>query len=424
MNILIVNTIDKGGAAKACIRLHESLLKQGLKSKLLLRDRSKVRPHVYRFVNKSSSNSKLKILKIKFINALRLLGVFKNNRPHANLVFKKNRSKDLDYFSFPNSLYDITKSPLYEEADIINLHWVADFLDYKTFFKKNTKPVVWTLHDMNPFTGGEHFLQTMVGMDKNGQPIKRLLTNTEKKVFIENIELKQLALAQVKNLNIVAPSKWLAREAKSSTIFSKYDVHSIPYGLDSKVFQPRDQKLSRDLFQIPHDKKIILFVADSLGNHRKGFTFLKLAFEKMDRADVVLCAVGDKYNNLDSRSNLIQLGLITDELLMSMAYSAADVFIIPSLMDNLPNTVLESLMCGTPVIGFPVGGIPDMVEHGVNGLLTKSIDSASLVETIASFLESINRFDRNKIRANALSKYDSNIQARSYMNLFDKIANH
>lgn len=421
MKILIVNTYDKGGAANACLRLHEGLLKQGLDSKVLLRDRSKKASRFYRFRPQLAPKSKLQFIINKFKSALRLYGVLKNEQFNGELMFKKTRSKHLEYFSFPSSAYDITQSPLYEAADVINLHWVADFLDYKSFFEKNTKPVVWTLHDMNPFTGGEHYTEIYSGMDDLGHPIPRELTEEEKAIFKQNLDYKHRALAHVENLSIVAPSQWLANEAKASYVFQKFPVHCIPYGINGDVFRPRNQEVARDLFQIPQEKKVILFVADSISSYRKGYQFLNKALEMLKQDNVVLCAIGAKQGDLNTTAKVIELGVINDELLMSMAYSAADVFVIPSLMDNLPNTVLESLMCGTPVIGFPTGGIKDMVKHGENGLITKTISSDSLSLTLNDFLENRAQYDRETIRKLALEHYDLPIQAQAYMSLYNQV---
>jgi glycosyltransferase involved in cell wall biosynthesis len=122
-------------------------------------------------------------------------------------------------------------------------------------------------------------------------------------------------------------------------------------------------------------------------------------------------------------NNIKELGSISDERLMSIIYSAADVFVIPSLMDNLPNTVLEALMCGTPVIGFPVGGIPDMVQNGFNGLISHEVNSHSLFETIEIFLNTKDSYNSDEIRIDALSKYSTHIQAKKYLKLYKNILN-
>jgi len=327
----------------------------------------------------------------------------------------------LELYSFPNSNVDITETDLYKEADVVNLHWVANFLDFESFFRKNNKPVVWTLHDMNPFSGGEHYEERFLGIDENGNPIERKKTEKEIKFSNQNLILKKEILSQVDNLILVAPSKWLFEEAQKSEVFKNFKIHYVPYGLDPKIFKPRNQNYSRDILNIPQGKKVVLFVADSISNNRKGFIYLKKAIEQLNDSNLVLCAIGSKNSSIKSFENIIELGSIKDERLMSIAYSAADVFVIPSLMDNLPNTVLESLMCGTPVIGFPVGGITDMIQDGENGFLTDEISVESLKSTLSKFLTAENNFDRMSIRENAVGKYDQKIQADNYIRLFNNI---
>lgn len=425
MKIVIVNTYDRGGAANSCKRLHLGLLLAGITSSILLR-----------FKQNNWSNSvcfkqpqKKLSLSVKTVNKLkRILKELKLNSDkdlskNNEALFIKNRIQGLEMFSFPNSDFDINQSEIYKEADIVNLHWVANFLDYKTFFELNKKPVVWTLHDMNPFTGGEHYEETYLGIDELGFPIKRLKSKEEKLFDKKNLKIKMKALSNVANLTIVTPSEWLAEEARKSEVFKGRPVLCIPYGLDSEVFSPRDKNYSRELLNIPIDKKVLLFVADSIDNNRKGFAFLKKAFEQLLDSSLILCAIGNKNTELESIANILELGTINDERLMSVVYSAADVFVIPSLMDNLPNTVLESLMCGTPVIGFPVGGIPDMIQDGVNGFITEEMSVNSLVETLIKFLNNPTCFNEVEIRNNAIIKYDQKVQSKKYIDLFAKILN-
>ena len=421
MKLLVINTYDKGGAAKACLRLYEGLLNEDIDASILLRSKTLNALNAYTLGPKQKQRTTIQKIQGKVTRILKEFKLFKKEPISEDVTFLKSRQKGLELFSFPRSNYGITSSPLYQEADIINLHWVAGFLDYESFFRKNTKPVVWTLHDMHPFTGGEHYEEQYLEMDAHGFPIKRIKTNYEKNISTKNERLIAQALKYIQNLTIVAPSIWMAKEAEQSKAFHGKSVHCIPYGLNHDIFKPRDQNYSRELLNIPTNKKVILFVADSISNHRKGFIYLKEAFEKLDREDIVLCAVGNKTGELTTLNNIQELGPIYDERLMSVAYSAADVFVIPSLMDNLPNTVLESLMCGTPVIGFPVGGITDMVQHGTNGLLAKTISVDALVESLETFLNTINTFDCERIRQDAVSKYDLKVQANSYIKLFKGI---
>ncbi len=423
MKVLLVNTYDRGGAANSCLRLHEGLLKSGVDSSVLLRNKEKNISRTEVIKPRIQIISRIQKIKNKFRRILKEFKLLKEKSLSDKDLFLRNRAKGLEWYSFPDSNFDITESKLYKEAAVVNLHWVSSFLDYKLFFQKNTKPVVWTLHDMNPFSGGEHYLEAYLGIDEFGFPIKREKSKYEMQFDNENIAIKLQALSNVDNLTIVTPSEWLAKEARKSEVFKNKLVFCIPYGLDSKVFSPRDKNYSRDLLNIQKDKQVILFVADSIDKNRKGFVFLKKAFEQLANPNLVLCAIGEKNNNLEAINNVLELGSIYDEKLMSVAYSAADVFVIPSLMDNLPNTVLESLMCGTPVIGFPVGGIPDMIQDGVNGFITKEISVDSLVETINKFLNNTSCFSKVEIRNNAIKKYDQKVQSEKYIDLFNKILN-
>lgn len=417
MKILIVNTNDKGGAAIACKRLHYGLNLRGVTSQVLVRLKKNDWNKSDVFIPNKYRYSLNEIKKRIFKRILKKINLYRD----VQQDFLKNRNKSLELFSFPNSDCNVTHYEFYDDCDIVNLHWVANFLDFKTFFENNKKQVVWTLHDMNPFSGGEHYLESFIGIDEEGFPIKRNLTKEEIKVAEENLKLKKEVISKISNLTVVAPSKWLAEEASKSEVFQNVKIHHIPYGLNTCIFSPRDKNYSRELLNLPKDKKVILFVAESISSNRKGFVFLKRAFERLQNSNLILCAIGSKTTGLVSIQNVLELGPINDERLMSAAYSAADVFVIPSLMDNLPNTVLESLLCGTPVIGFPVGGIIDMIQDGKNGFLAEDISVNSLVIALKKFLSNTNCFDSNKIRQNAVEKYDESVQSQKYIDLFTTI---
>lgn len=418
MKVLLVNTYDRGGAANSCKRLHYGLLTKNIDSKILLRHKENHWSETFIYMQPHYQPS----LSVRIINKIkRLLKKPFSFKTEREQKFLADRTSGLEMFSFPKSRIDITTADLYHEADIINLHWVANFLDFQSFFQKSKKPVVWTLHDMNPLSGGDHYEEKFLGIDEAGFPKRREISAEEGRFSAENLMIKKKVLARVNNLTIVAPSKWLAAEAAKSEVFKGKKVLHIPYGLDSKIFYPKDRNKSRELFNIPEEKKVILFVADSLVKNRKGLVFLKKAFELLKGENFLLCAVGSMPGDAETGKNILELGIIEGEEHMCAAYSAADVFVIPSLMDNLPNTALESIMCGTPVIGFPVGGIPEIVSNGENGLVTKEISVNSLHQTLVEFFNSIESFSREKIREDAVKKFDSKIQADRYISLFQEI---
>ncbi len=173
-------------------------------------------------------------------------------------------------------------------------------------------------------------------------------------------------------LNVVAPSRWLSEEARGSAVLGRFEVQTVPYGLETDVFQPRDRTVIRNLLDIPLDARVILFLAEGLGNRRKGFDLLLTALEQLPlQENTFLIAVGGGSVEVTERLRLPVRWLppISNDRYLSFIYSAADVFVMASRADNLPNTVLESLSCGTPVAGFAVGGVPDLVDDGETGRL-------------------------------------------------------
>lgn len=421
MKLLLINSYDIGGAAKACFRLQKGLLNDSISTNVLLAHKQRDLQNSFLLKKQEIKPTLKNRLEVKTMKILKKFIFLRKNVVSEKEVFLRDRPKGLEMFSFPDSKFDITESQLYQEATIVNLHWVANFIDYKSFFYKNTKPLVWTLHDMNPFTGGEHYIENYLNIDEFGIPIIRKQSTEEIRVTNECKEIKKQILLKVQNLTIVSPSEWLANEARKSGLFEGKPILCIPNGVDSEIYAPRDSNFSKEILNIPKGKKVILFVADSISNNRKGFIYLKRAFEQLADSNLVLCAIGNKNTELDMISNILELGTIHDERLMSIAYSAADVFVIPSLIDNLPNTVIESLMCGTPVIGFPVGGISEMIQNGVNGYLTETVSVNSLEKTIKMFLENACSFNKTKIRENAIKKYDQKVQSKKYIELYNNI---
>jgi glycosyltransferase involved in cell wall biosynthesis len=391
---LVISTVYGGGAGRACLRLHEALL-----------EHPGVDPHalVGQFppdhaVNVSPvHNTKLELILrrrwTKFIAARTLRG-----RPATEETFLN-----------PRTGYAVHRHPLVREADIINLHWTTRFLDHRSFFANVKKPIVWTLHDMNPWSGGYPY-------DKDF-PIEAY-----QDLITANLKYQAAALKDVDNLTVVAPSRWLHDLSKASGLFGRFRHECIPYSLDVGTFKPVDQSATRVRLGLPTNKKVILFVASYLGHKRKGFQHLVAALEilrkRVSTDDVCLAVVGSgNLSALPEGFETIELGRITEERKMAEIYAAADMFVIPSEQDNLPNTVIESLSTGTPVTGFAVGGIPDMVEAPELGYLAPRIDAGELAAAMEKMLQT--DFDRAYIRANAVRRYSPSVQANAYHALFE-----
>src|SRR5262249_52354987 len=228
-----------------------------------------------------------------------------------------------------------------------------------------------------------------------------------------------------RRLHIVTPSCWLAEEVRRSPIFRRFPVAVIPNGLDLEDFAPRDRGSARDVFGIPQRAKVVLFVADGIGISRKGFSILAQTLEKYDAraSDLFLMSLGHNKPSVQCRIPWLHLGFVNNDRLLSMAYSAADVFVIPSLQDNLPNTVLEAMACGTPVVGFAVGGITEMVRAGITGLVVPSGDTDGFRAAILALAENDNK--RREMSANcrriAIEEYSLELQARRYSEIYKSL---
>ncbi len=410
MKVLHISTSDRGGAANAAIRLHQALLKEGIDSKFLVLKKFKNYSETYKFreaflLNRSKNfwNRLLKETKFKI---------------EQNSL--KGQPKGFEIFSYPDSWFDIRHSKLFQQADIINLHWVAGFLDYQTFFRGHSKKIIWTLHDMNPFTGGCHYSSDCQGFMANCSACPQLSGTNYPFLARKFFEVKKSALESA-NLSIVAPSVWLSDLAKNSALFGQFPNFCIPYSLDFEIFKRTEKREARQILNLPASKKILFFTAQDTANIRKGFQFLYQALPALKDENLVVFTAGKKAGFSVQNTEIIEAGTIESAEKMALAYSASDVFVIPSLEDNLPNTVLESLACGTPVVGFRIGGIPDMVKNGQNGMLADEISSSDLAKTLHYVLNHLERFDTTKIMENCQKTYAPSVQAQGYLALYEEI---
>jgi glycosyltransferase involved in cell wall biosynthesis len=206
-------------------------------------------------------------------------------------------------------------------------------------------------------------------------------------------------------------------------LFDDAPVHVIPYGLDTTAFQPRETAGVHNALGIPEHHRILLFVAQSTANHRKGFDLLQEALCELSADAVTLISIGSHEPELGVDPPHVHLGSIQSNLLLSVFYSLADVFVIPSRQDNLPNTVLESMACGTPVVGFNVGGIPDMVRREETGWLAEVDDALSLQESIEQALQNSDKREQmgRWCRDVVLEEYMLEHQARQYLALYKNL---
>ena len=405
-----------GGAARASFRVHWALRKQGYDSTVLVAHRHSNDPTVTALVPPMDFFSRLQ----RHVRRRKILGDFTR--------YRATRPKGLEPFSDDRSAqaFDLVKQ--LPPCDVICLHWVAGVVDYHTFFRTLPPriPVVWLLHDMNVLTGGCHY-DDDCGRHMNGCGACPQLGSTDPEDLSRQVWKRKQELfstMEANRLHIVAPSRWMLELVKGSPLLSQFPVTLIPYGIDLEEFAPRDRGFAREVLGIPQGAQVVMFVSDILTNRRKGFSLLIAALSGLTQAhNLFLLSVGKGKPPVTDPIPCLHIGQVWDDRWLSLIYSAADLFVIPSLHDNLPNTVLESMACGTPVVGFDVGGLPDMVRSGTTGQLVPVGDSVALRHAITHLLNapSLCRQMATKCRKIAIEEYSYELLAERHAALYDSL---
>ncbi len=297
-------------------------------------------------------------------------------------------------FSPANVGIDISQHPLVQSADVLHLHWVHfGFLSLKSIERLTqlNKPIVWTLQDMWSFTGGCHYVAACKGYQKNCGNCP-MLKNPSTKDLSYQVWQKKAVIYQDFPFIITPTSQWLAKQAAQSSLFSTKQIEAIPAPIDTNFFSPAaHKKTHRQALNLSEDDFVLLFGAANINDERKGFKYLRAALAQF--AETLPCAQKQKITlmvfgkfKIETLSELpfsvINLGKMKLSALVKV-YQSANVFVMPSLEDNLPNTVLEALACATPVVAFRTGGIPEMVAHQKNGYLAESQSANDLAKGIA-----------------------------------------
>lgn len=432
MKILLINTDDAmGGAAIACLRLLAILEKtEGIEVTMLVQEKKRDNPKV-----KAIAETWLQ-KKIAFERFVR-----------ERLYFKfQEKNKEIRFaFSPAISGIDISENPLVQEADIIHLHWINfGFLSLKSLEKlfALNKPIVWTLHDMWAFTGGCHHSGDCENYQVSCGNCIQYLKNPSPNDLSNKVWQRKNAildhsirLRSKHNITIVGCSHWLSNRAKNSSLFKDFLVNSIPNPLDTSVFSPQNKAEARIKLGLPIDKKLILFVAAKVSVIWKGFSYFKEALEILKtqhshHQNIELVILGE------SDAEIIQklpfkayaLGRIADVNQIVSIYSAADVFVTSSIQENLPNTIMEAMACGTPAVGFEVGGIPEMIKNqssGVppTGFLAKYKSAESLAEGMKWVLfESYNDELSKNARQKVLDNYSEKVVIEQYLEVYRSMA--
>jgi len=393
LHIVLLSYHDSnGGAGIAAGRLKLALEKAGHQVDYIVREKA------------SSSNV------IKFGNGLISWIKFVAERLFF-LRFEKDKSIR---FLFNPGVFgsDISKHPLIQQADIVHLHWVnfgfLSMSDIASLTRLN-KPIFWTLHDMWAFTGGCHHSGDCENFQQSCGNCK-FLKNPGANDLSHRLWSAKKTGFSTENLHIITCSEWLGNRARQSSILGGHSIKTIPNAIDTAFFSPKASSLGLD-----PSKKYILFVAMRVNAPMKGFHLLKEALAYLDPKTTELLIVGGEMTEeLPLKSH--NFGQVTDPKKMRDIYAAADVFVTPSLEENLPNTIMESMACGTACVGFQVGGIPEMIEHQKTGYVAKAFETADLAKGINWCLGD-EKAGMNA-RKRAMKLYDEEIVAKQHLSFY------
>ncbi len=405
MRVLIVNTSERtGGAAVAANRLMMALNNNGVKAKMLVRDKES--------------------------DSLTVVGLPKS--PMLNWHFLWERlviffhcrfsRKHLFGIDLANTGSDITKLREFQEADVIHLHWINQgMLSLSGIRKilKSGKPVVWTMHDIWPATAICHLTLNCRNFTTHCHNCRLLPGKGSSNDLSTSIWRKKEKMLEDSSIYFVTCSHWLEQEAKASALLRGQKIVSIPNPIDTHIYRSGDKQTARKNLGLPEDKRLILFVSQRVTNKNKGMDYLIDACRQLKDYELVILGghAEEVVDQLPLKAH--PLGYVNDERRIVEIYQAVDVFVLPSLSENLPNTIMEAMACGVPCVGFKVGGIPEEIDHKRNGYVAEYRDSDDLARGIRWILSEA---DYDQLSQEAVRKvahsYSQQSVAISYLDVY------
>jgi glycosyltransferase involved in cell wall biosynthesis len=410
LKILHISTSDSGGAGLCCVRLHKGLLVNGFDSKVLVLSKVYNEPAVYEYQKKAIKLPKIIRWPILFLK----LVLHKLRIPASQLQYFQYKLDNLQrisspVYTLPFSEYDLSAHPLVREADLIHLHWTAGFLDWPGFFRQTFKPVIWTVHDENIYYGGFHY-------NKDQRDNISVYRKLEEKL----IEIKQKSINRCKNLAIVSLSNMMLEISLSYNIVKERKHYVIHNSVDHRTFRPFDKHYCRDLFNLPQSKKVLLFVSYYLNDKHKGLTELVMALNELNLSDITLCAIGIGKAEIDTPVEIYYPGAINDPRLLTLAYSAADIYVTPSFQEAFAQIPLEAMACGLPVVTFPVSGSLELINEK-NGVRADDFTVEAFKEGILKAIKT--DYDAEWIRQDVIARFGVKNITEQYAGVYKELLN-
>ena len=377
MRVLIVNTSERtGGAAVAANRLMKALNNNGVKAKMLVRDKE---------------SETLTVAGLPKSPMLHWHFLWERFIIFCRLHFSRKHLFDIDIASTGS---DITKLREFQEADVIHLHWINQGMLSLNGIQKilrSGKPVIWTMHDIWPATAICHLTLGCHYFVNRCANCRYLPGGGGNNDLSSGIWRKKQQILSDANIYFVACSRWLESEAKSSALLKGQKITSIPNPIDTHIYKKGNKQEARQRLGLPLDKKLILFASQRVTNENKGMSYFVDACQKLHSRNRPYCVIilGGHAEEVVEQLPMkaYPLGYVNDEQRIVDVYNAADVFVLPSLSENLPNTIMEAMACGVPCVAFKVGGIPEEIDHQKNGYVAAYRDADDLANGIEWVLQ-------------------------------------
>lgn len=407
MKVVHLSKYPDGGATWCAMRISNALNEKGIDSKMLLMQgepADNIEIAEVDWLYKRYRNPFVRI----FMKILKVL--IRPQYEYYKWERGKIQKKSNDFFSSPFSDYKkLPNHPLIRNADIIHLHWVADFIDYPTFFYKVEKPIVWTIHDEGPGLGGFHYLMHLEDSDDKHRKLDKQFAIIKKK-----------AIKKGNRPHLIAISKGMNKWIKNNDILKNCKTTQIYNGVEGDLYTLYNREKARESLGLPKDSKIFMFSSYKIEDKRKGLVILIQALEKLRDDSIILICVG-KYDAIpDAKFKVICSGLILDKAILSHYYSAADFFVLSSFQETFGLTPIEAMSCGTPVVAFPCGISPELINEK-NGFLCSAFTVEALYEGIVNAMKK--DYNREEIRNDVLSRFSYDKIAEQYIKLYHSLLN-
>lgn len=416
MKITHVLTEDRGGAAIAALNIHDGLMDQGLESNVVVLKRKINRRSIHKYSRKSLQSRKIIRERIDILSNNRFLIRSQNK-------VLRGRPKDWEFFGLPLSPFRVENMQVCQQADIVHLHWVDGFVNFPTFFRNINKPIAWTMHDMNAFTGGCHYTFDCLQYKDECSSCPQLKSKPEATKKFQRIKAESLS---GRNIQFIANSHWIEECARDSRLLKSFPIQTIHYPLDFEQYRPIDKTIAKQALGLNPDLTTVAFGADFIKNKRKGLHHLTETLNQLASRgkEFTAIVIGDtKGQKYDANFNVAYLNRLTETRLLSLAYSAGDIFIMPSLLEAFGLMSVEAMACRTPVVAFDNSGAQDYIVPMETGVMARGNDFCDLGDKITLLLDHPKLREEMGIKARDFVKdnFDPTQQARKYITLYENL---